>query len=365
LTGSAPHLLVCVASHGWGHLAQTVPMVAALRTRRPALRVTVRTALPAALVRSRFEAAGLPAPTVVADDTEFGFAMHDALTIDDEASLARYRALHAERDARLGAERDALRALRPDAVLANVGWLPIAAAESMGVPAFGACSLNWADLLEARYPGRADVAPLVEWMRDAYRRADALFALEPGMPFDGYPNRVRVGPIARHGTARREALRAALGAPPEARVLLVAFGGLPMRIDTRAWRLPPGWHVVASFDGAVGTSTVRPFEALGWPYTDVLASADALVAKPGYGSYAEAGFAGRDTLEVPRDDWPESPYLSRWLAGHARVVRLPLDALRAGAFDEGLAALAAQPPRMPAEGDGAASIAEAIAARIG
>ncbi len=365
MTGSAPHLLVCVASHGWGHLAQTIPMVAALRARRPTLRTTVRTGLPAALVRSRFEVEGLPAPDVVADDTEFGFAMRDALSVDDDASLARYRALHAERGARFEAERDALRALRADAVLANVGWLPIAAAAAIGVPAFGACSLNWADLLEARYPDRPDVASIVAWMRDGYRSAEALFALEPGMPFEAYPNRVRVAPIARRGTARRDALRAALGAPPDARVLLASFGGLPMRIDTRAWRLPPGWHALVSFEGAVETPTVHRVDALRWPYPDTLASADVLVAKPGYGTFAEAGFAGRDTLAVPRDDWPESPYLDAWLARHARLARIPLEAVRAGTFDDALAALAEQPPRVPATGDGAATIAEAIDARIG
>ncbi len=365
MTRAPPHLVACVASHGWGHLSQTVPMVAALRARYPALRTTVRTGLPVPLVRGRFEAAGLPAPQVVADDAEFGFAMRDALTIDDDASLARYRALHAGRDARLAAERDALRALRPDAVLANVGWLPIAAAASLGVPAFGASSLNWADVLEARHPARADVAAVVAWMRDAYRRADALFSLEPGMPFDAYPNRVRVAPIARRGIERRDALRAALGAAPDARVMLVAFGGIPMSIDTRGWRLPRGWHAVASFDGVHETATVHGFDALGWPYVDVLASADLLVAKPGYGTFAEAGFASRDTLVVPRDDWPESPYLVEWLERHARVAPVGLDALRAGAFDEALASLAARPARAPARGDGASAIAAAIAARIG
>jgi hypothetical protein len=365
MTGAVPHLVACVASHGWGHLSQTVPMVAALRARYPGLRTTVRTGLPAPLVRARFEAAGLPAPGVVADDTEFGFAMRDALTIDDDASLARYRALHDARSARLAAEREALRGLRPDAVLANVGWLPLAAAAALGVPAFGACSLNWADVLEARHPGRADVAPIVEWMRDAYRSAEALFALEPGMPFDAYGNRVRVPPIARTGAARRAALRSAIGAPPDAKVMLAAFGGIPMSIDTRGWRLPEGWHAIASFDGVHPTPTVHAFDAIGWDYLDVLASADLLVAKPGYGTFAEAGFAGRDTLAVPRDDWPEAPHLLGWLERHARVARIGMEALREGAFDPALAALAKRPPRTPARGDGAARIAEAIAARIG
>jgi hypothetical protein len=138
-----------------------------------------------------------------------------------------------------------------------------------------------------------------------------------------------------------------------------------MRIDTRGWYLPAGWHAVVSFDGAVDTATVRTLRSLGWPYLDVLASVDVLAAKPGYGTFAEAGFAGRDALVVPRDDWPESPHLVGWLARHARVAPIGIDAVRAGAFDGPLRGLAAQPVREPARGDGAAAIAAAIDARLG
>lgn len=360
-----PRLVACVASHGWGHLSQTVPIVEALHRRLPALEVVVRTGLPAAVVRARFEARGLPAPEVRHDDTEFGFVMHDALRIDLPASLARYAMLFAERDARLAHERDALRDARCDAVLANVGWLPIAAAASLGVPAWGVCSLNWADVLDACAAGRPGVAPIVAWMRDAYARADAVFALEPGMPFEAFANRVSTEPIARLGTRRPESLRAAIGAPPDARLLLVAFGGIPMRIDTARWRMPAGWHAIATFDGVTEHETVHDAARLDWDWLDVVASVDAMVAKPGYGTFAEAGFAARDTLVVPRDDWPESPHLARWLARHARTTPIALDAVRAGAFDAALAAIDAQTPRTAARGDGATRIAEAIAMRLG
>lgn len=365
MPGPAPHLVACVAHHGWGHLAQAVPMIGALRTRLPGLRVTVRTGLPATLVAARFEAADQPAPAVHVDDTEFGFVMHDALHVDDAASVARYRALHADRGRLLERERDALRALRADLVLANVGWLPLAAAASLGLPAFGASSLNWADVLEGRGARAQGLGPVIDWMRSCYAQADALFALEPGMPFDGFERRRRVGPIARRAPARPAALRAALGAPADARVMLIAFGGLRLDLDTRAWRLPDGWRAVTLTEGGTDSVTVRRGESLGWAYIDLLASCDLLVAKPGYGTFAEAGFASRDTLAVPRDDWPEAPYLQRWLERHARCASIGLDALRAGAFDGPLAALRAQPARPAAQGDGAAEIAEAVARRLG
>lgn len=361
---TGPHLVACVAMHGWGHLSQTVPILAALHARIPGLRVTVRTGLPADLVAARCVAAGMPRPAVSFDDTEFGFAMHDAVSIDHPTSLVRYAALYSARHRLMADERAMLRALQADLVLADIGWLPIAAAASIGLPAFGVCSLNWADLLDAMWPDRTDVAPIVDWMRDAYSRADALFALTPGMPFERYANRVPAAPIARRGTARREALCAVLGVPHDSRIMQVAFGGLPLPMPTARWQLPTGWFAVVLADGASDGPSVRAGLPEGWTYLDLLASVDLLVAKPGYGTFAEAGFAARDTLAVPRDDWPEGPYLIDWLARHARVARIELEDVRAGRFETAITALRAQPTRPAAEGDGAAQVADAIVARL-
>ncbi len=357
------HLLVCISSHGWGHLAQTVPIIGALRSRLRDLRITVRTGLDADVVRERFRVLGQPAPDVLPDRSDFGFEMHDAITIDDERSIARYAALHADA-AWLDRERDRLRELGVDAVFANIGYMPLAAAASLGLPAFGVSSLNWADLLASRAHGRADVMAIAESMRQAYATADRLFALVPGMPFDGFERRVRAAPIARRGRANPAGLRKALGVPATQRIMMVAFGGLPMAFDTARWQLPEGWSAVMLTTGTVETPTVIAAERLGWDYIDLLASCDLLVAKPGYGTFAEAGFASRDTLAVPRDDWPEAPWLIDWLAQHARCATIALPDLRAGRFEAGLAAIARQPARVAADGDGAAEIADQIVSII-
>jgi hypothetical protein len=362
---SGPHLVVAVASHGWGHLAQVVPMAVALHDRLPGLRITVRSGLDASLVRQRFAERGLPRPEVSADDTEFGFVMHDALSVDDAASWARYRHLFQAREALAARERDALRALRADAVLADIGWVPIAAAASLGLPAWGASSLNWAEMLASRPAPPGDAAPILRWMRDAYARADALFALQPGMPFDGFANRVIVGPMARRGERRPQALRAALGLREGCRTMLLAFGGLPLPLATEGWRPPAGWHAVVMAAGATEGPGVSVGAPAGWTFIDLLSSCDLLVAKPGYGTFAEAAFAGRDTLVVPREDWAESSCLVEWLAGHVRMATLPLEALRAGALQGPMRVLDAQPARAAPQGDGAAQIADAIAARLG
>ncbi len=43
---------------------------------------------------------------------------------------------------------------------------------------------------------------------------------------------------------------------------------------------------------------------------DVLGSRDAILGKPGYGTFAEAACNGKPVLYVSRGDWPEEPALT-------------------------------------------------------
>lgn len=68
---------------------------------------------------------------------------------------------------------------------------------------------------------------------------------------------------------------------------------------------------------------------------------------------------------MPRDDWPEAPYLNAWLGRHAQLEPICMEPVRAGRFEAAIETLRTRPARMPAHGDGAAVIADAIAARLG
>jgi len=51
-----PHLVVAISDHGFGHVAQTAPILNALHQHMPQLRLTVRSAVPLAQLRSRIHA---------------------------------------------------------------------------------------------------------------------------------------------------------------------------------------------------------------------------------------------------------------------------------------------------------------------
>jgi UDP-N-acetylglucosamine:LPS N-acetylglucosamine transferase len=80
----------------------------------------------------------------------------------------------------------------------------------------------------------------------------------------------------------------------------------------------------------------------------VLASVDAVLTKPGYGTFAEAACAGVPVLYVSRGEWPEQPYLVNWLRQHGVCREVANDRLLGGNLSEELQQLWSQPmPEVP------------------
>ena len=71
-------------------------------------------------------------------------------------------------------------------------------------------------------------------------------------------------------------------------------------------------------------------ESLPMGFSDLLASSDALLCKPGYGSFVEATCGGTPVLHVSRADWPESAALVEWLQEHGACREVSRERLEQG-----------------------------------
>jgi hypothetical protein len=207
------------------------------------------------------------------------------------------------------------------------------------------CSLNWADLLEHYSNGEASTRTSIADIRNAYNRAELFLQPEPSMPMRGLNNRRRIGPVADSGRQRRQALRGALGIPSHATLVLVTLGGIDGRLAIEGWELQPGVHWLTPLAWNVARSDCHPLEATDFGFLDALASCDALLTKPGYGSFAEAACAGVPVLYVGRVDWPEEPYLVSWLSDHGRLLKLSEESLRQGSVSPALVELLQRPAK--------------------
>jgi hypothetical protein len=335
-----PHLLVDITPHGYGHVSQTSAVVNELAQLVPSLQVTVRTTAPHEFLQQRFQCEFRHIPLAF----DFGMKMANAVDVRVGESAAAYRQFHADWRQKVEREAQAMRRLRPDLLLANVPYLSLAAAHAARVRAVGMCSLNWADIY--RHYCVEDKASQVihEQMLEAYLSAEYFLMVQPAMPMADLSNARSIQPIARSGGALRCHIAANSDQSEGEKLVMVAMGGMEFRLPMQNWPRLPGvrWIVPQSWE--IGRDDTTPLESLHLPFTDVLASCDAVITKPGYGTFTEAACAGVPVLYLTRHDWPEEPFLVQWLKQNVACLEVERGALQAGDLEPALQQLWQIPP---------------------
>lgn len=343
-----PHLLVDITPHGYGHVSQTAAVVNELAGLLPSLQVTVRTTVPYNFLQSRFQCEFQHVPVAF----DFGMKMANAVDVLVEESAIAYREFHAGWTQKVEREAYVMRQLKPDLLLANVPYLSLAAARVAKVRAVGMCCLNWADIYRHYCSADSASKAIHEQMLEAYLGAEYFLKVQPAMEMPQLSNARSIQPIARSGHARRCHIAANSGQTEGEKLVLVAMGGMAFRLPMQSWPHLPGvrWIVPQSWE--IKRADATTFESLQLPFTDVLASCDAVITKPGYGIFTEAAYAGVPVLYLSRHDWPEEPFLVRWLMQNDACIEVERGALLAGELVAALQQLwlMPRPPRPDAGG---------------
>jgi UDP:flavonoid glycosyltransferase YjiC (YdhE family) len=168
--------------------------------------------------------------------------------------------------------------------------------------------------------------------------------------------------VAQSGRNRRAELSVKLGLADSEKLVLVGMGGIRYRPPVEQWTHLPGVMFLVPDDWQTDHPATRSLSETGMVFRDALASADALITKPGYGSYVEAVTAGVPVLTIPRPDWPEAPYLNDWLMASGRALAISEEALLLGELAEPLAELWAMPMTSPLAANGATVAAKYLLA---
>ena len=128
------------------------------------------------------------------------------------------------------------------------------------------------------------------------------------------------------------------------------------RIDGVRWLVQSSWEVTHP-DAIV-------LESLPMSFSDLFSSCDALLCKPGYGSFVEAACSGTPVLFVDRPDWPETPALVEWLLQHGICREVLREQLESGNIDQDLSRLWAMPSTVPPQPEGAAQASDWLLHRL-
>jgi hypothetical protein len=290
--------------------------------------------------------------------------MKHALEVDSSASAQAYQRYHRRWEQSVTEDTQLLASHAPDAVLANVPYRILAAAGQAGIPAMALCSLNWADIYRHFCGHLPGAETILKEMLTAYHSAHAFLQPTPSMPMSDLANRIAIGPIASLGRERRQDILQQRGLPDSARLIVVSLGGIPTQLDPTRWPVVPGLYWVIPAAWKAQRQDFIAFESLAMNFIDVMRSADALITKPGYGSFVEATCNNIPVLYVRRLDWPEEACLVAWLQAHGRTLAMSPTELDQGDFANKLEILLSLAPQAPVQPTGIAEAASHLAALL-
>lgn len=353
-------MLVCITGHGFGHAAQTAPVIRRLWQCLPRLEVIIRSSVPEAWLRSRIK---YPFQYVF-DDSDFGMEMATAVDVMAEQSARRYWRLHRDWSQAVHCETQRLVEIKPDVILTNIAYLPLAGAAQLSIPAFALCSLNWADIFQHYCSTQPHAAEVYAQMLQAYRSALCFLQCTPSMPMSTLHRTLPIQPIASLGMHKRAALDRQLGVASSGLVGMLAPGGITMDVPVEDWPLINGIQWIVQQGQAPVRSDMMVGDQLPFEFVDLLASCDYIVGKIGYGTVVECVCNQIPLLYVKRGDWPEEPYLIPWLHRYGRAQEISREQLMHGDFSFALSTLLEQSAKPAVACEGAVQAADAILTQL-
>jgi len=338
-----------ISGHGFGHASRSIEVINALLTRRPDLRIIVRTTAPRWLFDLTVRRSQPIEYHLIETDT--GVVQIDSLHLDVDESVRRAHNFMRTFDACVAHEVAFLNDERASIVVADIPPLGLAAAANAGVPAIALGNFTW-DWIYTAYPGTDEI---VRSIGNAYARADLALRLPMHGGFETFSHVIDVPFIARRSARDPLETRTAMGFPRKGRLALVSFGGYGLeRLDLdRLGRLDGHAAVVpaslALTGGPLPNASLLPLDepamyAAGFRYEDIVRSVDVVVTKPGYGIIAECLANDTALLYTSRGHFIEYDVLVTEMPRFLRAAYIDHSDLFAGDWAPRLEALLAQPP---------------------
>jgi hypothetical protein len=343
-----------ISGHGFGHASRDVELIRALIALRPDARVVVRTAVSARWLAEATARYGVELQTV---DVDTGLVQIDSLRFDEDETARQAARFYADFERRAEGEAAVIRELGADLVVGDVPPLAFTSAARAGVPSVAVSNFTW-DWIYDIYPAFDRLAPeVLPAIRRAYATATHALRLPMYGGFEPMAAVTRNIPfIARRAVRDPLETRRALGITSGRPVVLPSFSayGVTLPLDR-----------VAKSDRFELIDPNQPLPD-GFLYPDLIAAADIVVSKPGYGIVSECVANGTALLYTSRGRFAEYDV---FVAEMPRVLRcryLSQEDLRAGRWDDAVDALLEQaaPPEQPRV-DGAAVAAQFIVECVG
>ena len=337
-----PIVWCSISAHGYGHAAQVIPILNELGKGIEALSVILRTCVPSSIfeqyLRVPWEIQAVP--------QDIGCIQQGPLDIDIEGTLAAYKKFHENWNTRVTEEVQAMSMMRPNLVISNISYLSIASASRANLPVVALASLSWDQVIEPFLDSsKADHRVIIEHMQNEYSKANHLIRLNPKIAMPAFGSITDTGPSFPLIESSLQDVRQLLGIPAEERLVLIAFGGVPLA------SLP--WEQMESCEGfhfLVAESSLEPtfrrvhsVEDIKLSFGEVMRQVDVVMTKPGYATLTAAVHYGIPLVYVQRHNFVDEQPLVDYAHTYGRAVELSRDKFESGSWEKALESVLALP----------------------
>jgi L-arabinokinase len=347
-----PPVAYYVTAHGYGHGVRSCDIIRGLNDLAPELKICIVSDLPESFFRNR-----LPSISNSCSPGSFdlGMVQLDSIRVDVPASLDGVESLYHRREILIRQEAAFLENGGFGLVATDIPAIPLEAAALAGIPRIAIGNFSW-DWIYSAYARRdSRWTPIIQALAEGYAQADLLLRL----PFHGDMRAFRkvedLPLVALPGRERRQEIAGLTGCASETRWILLSFTSLEWDANAleRVERL-----------GDYSFLTVLP---LGWkrkniyaidrdriPFSDVIASVDAVISKPGFGIVSECIMNGKPLIYADRSDFLEYEPLLEGIRKYLRNIHIPAMKLYQGDLTDALEAIENVPaPSQRLKGGGA------------
>ena len=340
--------LFYISGHGYGHASRDIEVMHAIAALDEDARIVVRTSAP----RWLFDAT---VPTGIAfrpAETDTGVAQIDSLRLDEDETARHAARFYADFDALVDREAGVLRQIGAQVVVGDIPPLAFAAADRAGVRSVALGNFTW-DWIYSIYPAFDRLAPgVIALIRSAYAHASSALRLPLHCGFEPMAAVTTDIPfIARKSTRDPAEVRRALGVSGTRPVVLASFSAYGADLPIAPLQQSDRFTLLAPQRDPPG----------GLLYQDLVAAADVVVSKPGYGIVSECVANETALLYTSRGHFIEYDLFVAEMPKVLRCRYLSQEDLLAGRWADAIDALLAQPapPERPRI-DGADRAARAI-----
>jgi L-arabinokinase len=323
-----PVLVYYISGHGLGHSSRSIEVMRAVRALDPTRRIVVRTSAP----RWVFDSAAPEGVEYQSFTADTGVVQQDSLSMDEDATARAAREFDRGFDTLVESEARWLRGTGARAVIGDVPAPAFAAAERAGIPGVAVANFTW-DWIFSIYPAFDRVAPgAIDRIRRAYARTTLALRLPFHGGFDAMPAVRDIPMIARQSARGKMETRRQLGIAADAVVVLASFSGFGITLPIDELR--------RANDFVLLLAEREP--PLGLRYEDLVAAADVVVSKPGYGIVSECAANDTALLYTSRGSFIEYGVLVAGMTGVLRSQFIDPEDLKAGRWSASIQTLLAQ-----------------------